>query len=178
MQQSAQTIIRYIYLKIHWMNIFCHQFYKLVLLSLCYRAVFKSGIALVLLYYALWLVKKTRATFSTNQMQNQNQSQLGHTRFPALGAVYAYLLRVLIGSFCYLSLLWLAIVIALVFVLRHSIENRSISCSSLYLYFSKRYVFKSRVCILVCLYSGTKLSIRHNHLIIHRLQPYNSGFLR
>ena len=35
---------------------------------------------------------KTRAT---NQMQNQNQSRLGRTRFPALGAGHVYLLRVL-----------------------------------------------------------------------------------
>ena len=49
----------------------------------------------------------------------QNQSRLGHTRFPALGAGYVYLLQVLIGS------LWLALVIALVLVLQHSIENRS-----------------------------------------------------
>ena len=54
--------------------------------------------ALVLLYFALWLVKKSRATFSTNQKENSNQSQLAHTHFPALGAGYMYLLRVLIGS--------------------------------------------------------------------------------
>ena len=40
--------------------------------------------ALVLYYYALWLVKKTRATFSTNGNPNQNQSCFGRTRFPAL----------------------------------------------------------------------------------------------
>ena len=44
--------------------------------------------------------KKTRATYSTNQMQNQNQSPLGRTRFPALGAGHVYLRLVLIGSFC------------------------------------------------------------------------------
>ena len=47
-------------------------------------------------------------------MQNQNQPRLGHTRFPAFGAGYVYLLRVLIGSLCCLRLLWLAIAIALV----------------------------------------------------------------
>ena len=39
--------------------------------------------------------------------------QLRHTRFPALGAGYVYLLRVLIGTFCCLRLLLLAIVIIL-----------------------------------------------------------------
>ena len=56
--------------------------------------------------------KKARAVYLTNQMQKQNHPRLERTRFPALGAVYVYLLRVLIGSFCYLRLLWLAIVIA------------------------------------------------------------------
>ena len=77
--------------------------------------------ALVLHYYALWLVKKTRATFSTNGNPNQNQSCFRRTRFPALGASYMYLLRILIGSLCCLRLLWLARVITLVLVLRHSI---------------------------------------------------------
>ena len=67
--------------------------------------------------------KKTRATYSTNHTQNQNQSRL-RTRFPALGAGYMYLLWVLIGPMCCLRLLWLAIVITLVLVSRHSIENR------------------------------------------------------
>jgi len=44
--------------------------------------------------------------------------------FPAVGAGYKCLLRVLIGSLDKLSLLWLARVIALVLVLRHSVENR------------------------------------------------------
>ena len=39
--------------------------------------------------------------------------------------VTVYLLRVLIGSFRYLRLLWLAIVIALVMVSRHSTGNHS-----------------------------------------------------
>ena len=41
--------------------------------------------ALVLLYFALWLAKIARATFSTNQKLNQNQSWLDRTRFAALG---------------------------------------------------------------------------------------------
>ena len=59
--------------------------------------------------------KKSRH-FSTNQMQNQNQSRLGHTRFPALVVGYVYLLRALIGSLRCLRLLWLANAIALVLV--------------------------------------------------------------
>jgi len=58
-----------------------------------------------LLYFALRLVKKSRATFTTNQKQNSNQSPLARTRFPALGAGYMYLLRVLIGSLGNLCLL-------------------------------------------------------------------------
>ena len=54
----------------------------------------------------------------------QNQSPLGHTRFPALGAGYVYLLRVLIGSLCSLRVSWLAIVIAWVLVVRLSVGNR------------------------------------------------------
>ena len=69
---------------------------------------------------------ESRATFLTNQMQKQNQSRLGHTRFPALSAGNVYLLRVLIGSLCCFRLLRLVILIALVLALRHSIENRSI----------------------------------------------------
>ena len=42
--------------------------------------------------------KKSRATYSTNQMQNQNQSRLGRMRFPAFSAGYVYLLQALIGS--------------------------------------------------------------------------------
>ena len=41
----------------------------------------------------------------TNQMQSQNRSRLGQMRFPALGAGYVYLLRVLIGSLRCLRLL-------------------------------------------------------------------------
>ena len=35
--------------------------------------------------------KKTRATYSTDQVQDQNQWRLGHTRFPALGAGFTTL---------------------------------------------------------------------------------------
>ena len=61
------------------------------------------ALALVTMLYD-WF-KKTRATYSTNQMQNQNQSRPGRTRFPALSVGYEYLLRVLIGSLRCLCLL-------------------------------------------------------------------------
>ena len=54
--------------------------------------------ALVLYYYALGLVNKTRATFSTNGNPHQNQSCFCRTRFPALGTSYMYLLRILISK--------------------------------------------------------------------------------
>ena len=54
-------------------------------------------------------------------MQNQNQSQLGRARVRAFGTDHVYLLRAaLIGSLRRLRMMWLAIVIALVLVLRHS----------------------------------------------------------
>ena len=42
--------------------------------------------ALVLLYHALWLASKIRATFTTNEKQNQSQSLLPRACFPALDA--------------------------------------------------------------------------------------------
>ena len=48
-----------------------------------------------------------------------------HPRFPALGASYMSLLRILIGSLCCSHLLRLARVITLVLVLRTSFGNRS-----------------------------------------------------
>ena len=57
--------------------------------------------------------------------KTQNQSRLARTRFPALDAGDMYLLPVLIGWLGNLCLLWLAGVITLVLVLRHSFENRS-----------------------------------------------------
>ena len=56
-----------------------------------------------------FMTKSRAPIFSTNQMQNQNQSLLGHTRFPSLGAGYLCLLWVLIGSFCCLCVLWLVL---------------------------------------------------------------------
>ena len=62
---------------------------------------------IALLCHALWLVLETRATYSTNQMRNQNQSRLDRTRFPALGAECAgfeYFFRFCCN--CPLWLLW------------------------------------------------------------------------
>ena len=73
-------------------------------------------------YYATRLVQKTRATFFI---------QSGVKPKPIVIHSYAFsralrqLLRVLIGSLDYLCPLWLARVITLVLVLRHSVENRS-----------------------------------------------------
>ena len=69
---------------------------------------------------------------------NFNQSRLGRTRFPALDAGYVYLLRVLISSLHCLCFVWLAIVIALVLVSRHSIEN----CSNIFYFLRKLKVFR------------------------------------
>ncbi len=56
---------------------------------------------------------------------NQSQSWLAHIRFPALRVGQKYLLCVLIGLLDCLCLFWLARMIALVLILRHSFENRS-----------------------------------------------------
>lgn len=57
----------------------------------------RTWIALVLRYTAVWLVQKTNASISTNQMQNLNQSQPCYARFPALAADFLCLLWVPIG---------------------------------------------------------------------------------
>ena len=49
--------------------------------------------------------RKFRATFSTNEKQKQNQLCLARPRFPALGAGYTYLLRTLIGSLRFTSVI-------------------------------------------------------------------------
>ncbi len=80
---------------------------------------------------------KICTTFSANQNKNRNQSCFARTRFPVLRASYMCLLWVLIGSLDGLCPLWLAGVITLVLILRHSIENCSISaqpCIILYVF--------------------------------------------
>ena len=86
------------------------------------RAVFNWVFASVLLYYALWLVRKTRATFLTNQqMPNKTNRDFVTRVFPR----FAPVTRVLIGSLCRFCPLWLARVITL--VLLGLIVNRSIA---------------------------------------------------
>ena len=50
------------------------------------RSSVDSVITLSLFDYALWLVKKTLAVYSTNHMQDCNQSRRDNLRFPALAA--------------------------------------------------------------------------------------------
>ena len=125
--------------------------------------------ALVLLSYALWLVNKTRATFSTNWTPNQNQSCFGCRRFTALGASYMYLLRILIGSLCCLHLLRLPRVITLVLVLRHSIGN----CSKKQCYYTNTTQNSNSLCTLTAP-SGTWQFFdhrgwqRHQELLSHQ----------
>ena len=76
-------------------------------------------------YFSQWLFQSSRATFSTNQKWNQNQSWLAHAHFPAICVGYVKLLRVLIGLLDCLRPFWLAKLITLGLVLRHSIETRS-----------------------------------------------------
>ena len=84
-----------------------------------------------------WLTKLAPLS-QPNGNPNQNQSCFGRTRFPALGASYMYLLRILIGSLCCLHLLRLAKVITLVWVLRHSVGNRSKSTLSYFIQYRIR----------------------------------------
>ena len=61
-------------------------------LLVCLRAIFKWESNLIRdcmfwLCYALWLVKKTRAILSTNQMQKWKQSRLGHSRLPVFQTI-------------------------------------------------------------------------------------------
>ena len=99
------------------------------------RAVFNwvSKVIRVLLWFCFtslcdWLKPFAPLSRPIKSKTQTNQSWLARarTRFPALGAGYMYLLRVLIGSLGNLCLLWLAGVITLVLVLRHSFEKRSI----------------------------------------------------
>ena len=68
-------------------------------------------------------LKKARATFSTNQAWNQNQSWIARAIFPALRDSYVHLRQALIGSLDCLCILWLARVITLVFVLGNAAKN-------------------------------------------------------
>ena len=73
-------------------------------------------------------LKNLHHLLNQSLIQNQNQSQLGHTRFPALGGGYVYSLWVLIGSLCCLHLLWLAIVIMLWFWFHDTQLKTTLQC--------------------------------------------------
>ena len=90
--------------------------------------------ALVLLYFALWLVDRTRATFSTNEKQNQNQSSLARTRFSTLGDWPGSSVKLL----------------SLVLVLRHSTE----SCSKRRLKLKSRQLMTNDFNYSSVVYSG------------------------
>ena len=78
-------------------------------------------LALVVFYYSLRLVSKTRATFSTCGNQNQNRAFIERVA-PRLDAGYMDLLRVLIGPLRCLRLFSVNNTLAL--FLRHSTETR------------------------------------------------------
>jgi len=84
-------------------------------------------------------------------------------RFPALGASYMYLLRVLIGSLCNLCSLWLAGIITLDLVLRHSLEKRSsvfyfgVSPPSLVVFISLICLFS--LFVVRCILSGPRCKL-------------------
>ena len=84
-----------------------------------------NGFTLVSLYLALWLVRKTRATFSTNQMQKLKPIATWSPAFSrALGSLFVFT-WVFIGSERNFPFLWLAVVIPLVMVFRRSTEKCS-----------------------------------------------------
>ena len=67
-----------------------------------------------------WLKSLRRASFSTNEKQNLNQSQLVRSIFPRIEQVTGNCKVILIGSSRCLCLLWLVGVITLVLVFRRS----------------------------------------------------------
>lgn len=73
-------------------------------------------------------------------------SRFGYWDFPALGACYVYLLRVLIGFSQLFKSLWLAIMIALGLFLWHSIgQSSALTCFLRIAPFRKNYVGKHNV---------------------------------
>lgn len=66
---------------------------------------------LVLLYFAMWLVRKTSANLTTNQIQHYDQLRQDHSRSLALQAVYYFILLLceLIGSLRYFPFHWLVV---------------------------------------------------------------------
>ena len=57
----------------------------------------ESNYVIAIATFSDWL-KKTRASLSTNETQNQNQSHHVRTIFPALRASYRQLLGIVIGQ--------------------------------------------------------------------------------
>ena len=88
------------------------------------------GIPFVLLYYALWLVKKTRATCRNQSYARFKPFRTWSRAFPRASSRLRYLLWVPIGCFCYLLLIWLAVIYSYFgFGFRHSIKKRSNSAT-------------------------------------------------
>ena len=85
-----------------------------------------------LLWFSLYDTQLKTAVSLSMRKWYQNHSWLLRSRFPALRVSYVCLFRVVIGSLDFLCLLWLARVIALVWVLKYSIENRFKALSFLY----------------------------------------------
>ena len=97
------------------------------------------AIALVALLRFLIGCKNSRHFLNQSEVKPKPIVTCSHV-FPALGASYMYLLRVLIGSLDCLRLLRLARLITLVLVLRHSIENCSIPSSKYYKIFKLHFL--------------------------------------
>ena len=100
--------------------------------SIPYRVVFNwvSKVISELLWFCITSLsdgfKVFAPFFQPIRIKNQNQSWLARAHFPALCVgCYVELLRVLIGLLDCLPPFWLAKVVTLVLVLRHSIETRS-----------------------------------------------------
>ena len=133
--QNALLIMSYSYTMSIWVSNSSSNWVNCAQNALLIRAVFiwVSKVIRVLLWFCFtslcdWLKNFTPLSPPIRSKTQTNRDLLA-TRFPALDAGDMYLLRVLIGSLGNLCLLWLAGIITLVLVLRHSFENRSMSYS-------------------------------------------------
>ena len=123
--------------------------------------------AWVLLCYALCLVKKTHATFLTNEKPNQTNRDLLAcvSFFPALGAGCVCLLRMLIGSLRYLPFLWLVRVITSVWFYDTQLKTALIRTCC--------HLLKKNIYIYICQYSEPSTLISAN---IFRIEiPISDG---
>ena len=137
---------------------------------------------MVLLYFIaqlVQLIQKTRATFSENQIENQtNQSQLGHSRFPALQAICMFSLATSLFrcNICFVSIGWLRLYVPRewttpTFVLHVFTYVRHSPVTS-YLTSSKEvWVVWGMIHILSHILPSTHLSVRRNFLDEHILLP-------